>query len=1118
MKNTLPRFPWKYGVLLLGSCLYLNTSQANQNFKGNVLHEAVAMRTQEKDLNSRLTVDFDNASVQEVFSKIQSKTGFKFVYDKKTLSLDQTFTIKGSNITLYDLLQEISQSSPLRFKQVNENINVRIADNVPSMEVAVEITVKGKVTDSDGNPLPGASILMEGTQNGTVTDLDGNYSIEVPEGAKLVVSYIGFQSKSIAVNNQSVINVVLENDFSSLEEVVVVGYGEVKKKDLTGAVVSLGNKDITKRGTTSPLAALQGQVAGVNITANSGLPGTDFDINIRGVNSLSGGSPLYVVDGVMTDNINFLNPNDIDRIDILKDASSTAIYGSRGSNGVVIVTTKSGEFSEGKASIQYSGFVGMRTISNIPDFLNAEEAIEYTKNRGIVGLIYSGSEITAPDGLFGFPSSGDAHDYWVENLGNKNYYDWVGELTKPGLNTNHFISASGGSKNVNYVVGVGYQGDNGNVTAQGYEKYNFKANVTGKVSEKWEMGANLNLAYTDKELRSRNVMKQLFRMPPYAPAYNSEGDLIRQPMLGISGNVSPLAELKYNKFNTQEYYLVSNFHLQYKPIDGIRLRSTLSPNVKFQRVGEYWDKLSTGSGNGGYMATDQRFSYVWDNQLHLNKTIGDHQIDYDFIFSMLMDRNEYLYGFGWDSPFNSEFYNLGSATYLNTASNFSKSTLMSYTNRINYSYKSKYMLTATARWDGSSRLAPGHKWAFFPSVGSAWIISEEDFLQGSSALNNLKLRLSFGYTGNDNIAPYSTQFGVNDQTYYDFNGNLANGFKPSSIANKDLTWERTREWNLGVDFGFYNNRITGELNVYDKKSLNLLMERKLAVPTGWASMMDNVGSVSNKGIEIQLNTVNIETGDFTWETSFNFSKNQNKIVELYGKKEDDVPNRWFIGQPVDVVYAMEFVGVWQKDEVPEGNNTLEGTAKVKDQNGDGVIDIDNDMKILGSPLPSWTGGLSSSFAYKNFDLSVSLYSKQGVFLYSPFHREFTDFNSKQILDVPYYMRENPITEARYSNTYPQPRNQGQYWGEDAEDYGYPGYNKDASFVRLQNITMGYNLGSSLMERLSIQSCRVYVNVINPFVWTKYDGFDPEWADASMSGENSTSNAFSVYQFGTNIKF
>jgi TonB-linked SusC/RagA family outer membrane protein len=983
--------------------------------------------------------------------------------------------------------------------------------------LAQQRTVTGKIIDqATGNPLSGATVNVKGTSRSVSVGASGDFSVTVSSpNDVLVISYVGYTTQEVAVGKQSSITVSLANTAANMNEVVVVGYGNVRKKDLTGAVAALSNEDIVKRGTTSPLAAIQGQVAGVTITSNTGLPGSDLNINIRGANSLTGSKPLFVVDGVMIDNINFLNPNDIERIDILKDASSTAIYGSRGSNGVVIVTTRSGK--KGKASLQYSGFVGLRTIANMPDFLNVDEAIEFTMNRGIMRNIYTNQPIQAPDDLYGFPSSGTAHDYWVKVIKDRNFYDWIGEEMKPSVQHNHFISASGGSDKLTYLVGAGYQGDDGNVRGQSYKKYNFKANFNGSISEKWATGANINIAYSDRELRGANLMQQLFRMPPYAPAYDSAGEMIRQPMLGISGNVSPLAVQKYNKDNTQEYYLVSNFYLQFKPQDWLFLKSTFSPTLQMQRRGTYRDALETGSNNVGSMATTNNFSYVWDNQAHVTKSFGEHRLDYDFINSLLMFRREYLYGFGNGLPFNSEFYNLRSATQFDVASNYQKNTLLSFTNRLNYAFMDKYLVTATARWDGSSKLAPGHKWAFFPSVGLAWRMSDENFLQSARNISLLKLRTSFGYTGNDNIDPYQTQLTVDRQTYYDWNGRIANGFRPSALANQALTWERTREWNVGLDFGFFNNRISGELNLYDKMSLNLLMERKLAVPTGWANMLDNVGSVSNRGVELQFRTVNISTRDFKWETGFNFAYNKNKIVELYGKKEDDVANRWFIGQPVDVVYALEFDGIWQKHEVPAGNTTLEGTARVKDLDKNGVIDLE-DMRVLGSPMPKWTGGFNTNLTYKNWDLSANLYTAQGIFLFSPFHREFTDFNSKQILDVPYYMRDNPVTKARYSNTYPQPSYMGQYWGEDAEDYGYPGFNKDASFVRLQNITLGYSIASSVLGRLGIQNARFYINLVNPKVWTKYDGFDPEWGGASMTGANANSTAFSLYQLGANIKF
>ncbi|AGA77560.1 SusC/RagA family TonB-linked outer membrane protein [Echinicola vietnamensis] len=1124
MNKTIHQFRCLCGIWLLG--LLLHSSAANAaNIQDHSFPDMLAMHSQGKDLNMTLSVNYDQATAKEVFEHIETQTGFRFVYDRQAVDLADHFTIQEQDIRLYDLLIKISQSSPLRFKQVDNQINVRIEENPSSQdEKMVDITLTGKVTDSEGEPLPGASIMVDGTQNGTVTDLNGQYSIEVPEGATLTVSYIGFQTKRVDVGNQTTLNIVLESDLAGLDEVVVVGYGEIKKKDLTGAVSSIGSREINSVGATNPMKALQANAAGVNITQRTGSVGSGFDIQIRGANSLTGGNPLYVVDGVMTDNIDFLNPNDIERIDILKDASSTAIYGSRGSNGVVIVTTRSGEgLTNQKPTFSYAGFVGVRTFTNMPDFLNTyDESIQWNIDRQATRDLVQGVPIVNSP-TYSFPEviTEDGTNYWEEALANGRGTDWLGEFLKPSIQQNHFISAAGASDKVSYVVGFGYQGDDGNVEGQWYKKYNFKASVDARPNDMFAIGANINLAFSNRELISRQgYTRQLFRMPTYAPAFDADGNVIQSPMIGISGNVNPYAYLESgSKYNEEQFYAITNFYLRFSPTKNLSFKSTFSPNVKFGRTGEYFDRFATRSISVARMWNDNNISYIWDNQVNYHKTFGDHRISYDFIQSAQMNRIENAFAYGRDVPFNSLWYNVQSAPQRDATTAYNKFTLLSFTNRLNYSFKDKFLVTGTIRWDGSSKLSEGNKWASFPSAAVAWRMTEEPFLKGSSVVDNLKLRVSYGYTGNNNIPAYSTQSSLNRQKYYDWDGTTADGFVPSAIANSNLTWERTREWNFGADFGFLKNRISGEVNVYDRMSLNLLMERKLAMPTGWEVMMDNVGSVSNKGVELQVKTVNVETGDFTWETNFIFSKNTNKIVELYGKKEDDVPNRWFIGQPVDVVYAMVFDGVWQRDELPtEDQQAMEGTAKVKDLNGDGNIDIDHDMAVLGSPAPSWIGTFTTSFRYRNWDLAASVYTKQGVYTYSPFHGEFTDFNSKVILDVPYYLRESEVTTPRYSNEYPQPSYMGQYYGEDSEDYGYPGFNKDASFVRIQNITLGYNFAPGALERWGVTSMRIYANALNPFLFTNYEGFDPEWAGADMSGVDATNTSYAIYQLGANIKF
>jgi len=900
-------------------------------------------------LDTKVTISITDMNLNNALIELGKSANVKFSYNSRMIAFDKKVSVKANNELLSAVLSRILKPLNISYTLVSNQIVLQktkneddIENNYAAITEQQQKVLNGVVLDTQGLSLPGASVLVKGTNNSTSTDLDGKFSIRVDNDAKvLVISFIGFDSVEIPIANKTDFKITLKESSQTLNEVVVVGYGTVKKKDITGAVATIGNKELNRVGATSPMQALQANAAGVNISQKSGSVGADFSIQIRGANSLSGGNPLYVVDGIMTDNINFLNPQDIQRIDILKDASSTAIYGSRGSNGVVIVTTHSGEgMKNRKSSITYAGYVGVRDITNMPDFLSSyDESVTWNRDRQVARDLVQGTPIVNSP-TYGFPTviGTDGTNYWQDALANRRETDWLGELLKPSTQQNHFISANGSNENTSYVIGFGYQGDNGNAEGQSYKKYNFKASLDTRPNDKFTIGANINLAYSDRELVSRQgYTQQLFRMPTYAPAKDANGNTIQSPMIGISNNVNPYAFLESNsQYNVEQFNILTNFYLGYKPVKWISLKTTFSPSATFQRTGEYLDRFASRSISVARMWNDNKLSYIWDNQLNINKEFGKHSVSYDFIQSSQFDRLVSSFVFGRDVPFQSLWYNVQSAPQRDATSGFSKSTLLSFTNRFNYSFNDKYLVTATIRWDGSSKLSEGNKWASFPSGAVAWKIKEESFLRNVSQIDDLKLRVSFGYTGNNNIAPYSTQSALNSQTYYDWDGTSANGFLPSALSNSKLTWERTREWNVGTDFGFFGNRVTGEINVYDRLSKDLLMNRKLATPTGWASMIDNVGSVSNKGLEIQLKTINIDKEDFKWETSFIFSTNKNKIVELYGAKKDDVANRWFIGQPINVVYAMVFDGIWQKDELtPANQQALEGTAKVKDLNGEG---------------------------------------------------------------------------------------------------------------------------------------------------------------------------------------
>jgi TonB-linked SusC/RagA family outer membrane protein len=999
--------------------------------------------------------------------------------------------------------------------------------------LAQERTIAGKVTAAeDRSPLPGVSVLLEGTTRGTVTDADGAFSLSVPDGeGALVFSFIGYVSERVPLTTATNITIVLTADIQSLQEVVVVGYGTVKKNDLTGSVVTIDPEQITKRGTTTPMEGLQGQATGVDISNSTGRAGSSFKIQIRGQQSLSGGQPLYVVDGVITDNIDFLNPQDIERIDILKDASSTAIYGSRGAYGVVIVTTKRGASVKQKAVISYDGYYGVRKAARLPDFMPGDKWWEFRQDSFITGNLQAG---TAYDSTIGNNAANKTELY--RRVKEKDFTNWPSLLIQNGRQMNHYVTISGMTDNkLGYVIGVGYQEEKANIVHEDFKRYNFKANINHSLNEHWNAGMGMNLSLIDKESGSPNAMVEAFRMSPLVKPYYTDDSskLILQPgkdlpYIDMTSSVNPLFDMNNSTSNTRTFNGIGNIFLEYLPVKWLSVKTNFQPRFKYDKLGNF-NGMNTEGKIGilpdANVRTIESFSYVWDNQISANKTIGSHSFNALGLYSMNLFRDEMMSASATNLPYNSSFYNLGSAPTANqrVASSFSRSTIMSYALRLNYSWKDKYLLTLSNRWDGASVLAPGHKWAAFPSAAVAWKISEEGFLSSVKAINSLKARVSYGLTGNNQaVKPYDTRLTASTIMSYDFNGVAANGYAPGSIVSNGLTWEKVNEVDAGLDFSLFNARVVGSFDYYNKLTSNVTLSRRLTPETGGyfdpsqvqtgnigvPTVKDNIGKVRNKGIEIAITTTNISTSDFTWTTSFNFSKNQNSIVELDGKK-DDIGNKWFIGHPINVNYNYVFDGIWQSGETVPSTQSV-GQAKVKDFDGNGVTP--DDRRILGTPMPKWIGGMSTTLTYKNFDLSASLFTRQGVQVYSYFHEEFLNFEDRgrAKLNVDWYMPANTVTQTRVSNEYPQPKNGGKYWNTD-----HVGFYKDASFVKIKNITLGYNFTGALLERTKLRSLRVYFNVLNPFTWTKYNGFDPEWADAKFMDGGMSSI---TYQMGLNVKF
>jgi TonB-dependent starch-binding outer membrane protein SusC len=1092
---------------------------------------------------SKINLQVKKSAIADAISKIEEQSSYRFLYNQNLGEINQKVSVKLQDASIDQALTELLKNSGLKYEFVNNDL---IAIQKEELSL-VDIVVKGKVTDVSGESLIGVTVKVKGSTSGVTTNIDGEFSISAPENATLVFSYLGYETVEQKLSGQSRLNIVLKAAVSQLNEVVVVGYGAVRKADLTGSVGTVSGETLTARGTTSVMSALQGAVAGVDINTNSVRPGGGFSIQIRGQNTMnsSGNSPLYVVDGVVMNDINFLNPSDIQKIDILKDASSTAIYGSRGSNGVVIVQTKNANLaSSAKTTVSYDGYYGVRSLARLPDFMDGREWVDF---RTSAFYTYN---TTNKDYLI-TPANKDAilqkSPLLTSRLLNEDYVDWLGLGTQSGQQQNHFLNISGNSKDMSYNIGFGYQNEEGNFINENLDRYNLKLSIANKVSKRFTIGGNLSLSQMVNNQGSQFGYRDIMRMPVILGAYDANGSLIEQPGIAASiqgaGNFTsspnPLNEINSGNQEGRRYDILGSIYGQVSILDDLVFKTTLMPRFNRNRVGRYYGVVAGNRNQDeAFQENSEAFDYTWDNQLTYAKKFGtDHTLNATLINSVYKTRFERIQAGTQALPYNSDWYNMFSGTLQSSNSNtaYNESSLLSYAARVNYDFRNKYLLTGTIRYDGSSKLAD--RWAAFPSVAFAWRASEEEFLK-ADFLSDLKARFSFGYSGNNNgIDPYGTQ--LTPQTgsliWYDYNGSAVSGFAPGVPVNPNIAWERTRELNLGMDFGFFNQRLSGSVDLYNKLSDGLLMRRSLTIESGVEFMTDNIGSVSNKGLEVSLSTLNFNKKNFQWSTTLNFSTNKNAIESLYGKKEDKPGESRFIGQPINVIYDYRITGIWKQREADEAAKWGQqpGHAKAFDVNGDGLITASADRVILGGPDPSWTGGLNSNLTYKNWDFSFNVFTRQGVFVNDRFLEEFGVANTQRgrpKVEQDYYI---PAGIARYDwNTWGVNANgsPAATWGVGTgnEDAKYPAINNagpyyggngrytDASFIKVRNIILGYALPKRLASKAGLSQLRVYANVLNPFTFTKYEGWDPEFATTTLQDGNGPSNI--TYQFGVNMKF
>ncbi|MBP0903980.1 SusC/RagA family TonB-linked outer membrane protein [Mariniflexile gromovii] len=974
--------------------------------------------------------------------------------------------------------------------------------------------VSGVVVDSQNIPIPGVNVLVKGTKQGAATDFDGKYQITAKSGDVLVFSYLGFKTQEVIYKGQASLNVNMQEDAAQLNEVVVIGYGSVKRSDLTGAVASISSEDITAQKKTDIGQAIKGQVSGVDVRSLSNKPGAPLNIRIRGntaiTNNIAGrdglsdspgddrSKPLYVVDGIFFEDINILNPADIQQMDILKDASATAIYGSRGANGVVIITTKNG--IEGKTVFTYEATLGVNSVVNEPDYFTGDEYVDFVndviRSREWVKLFSNGVGTVADYNNINVANFINTEiqtsNEEASNVANRRYTNWRKDFQKTGIQTSHNLGMSGGTDGLVYNGTIGYLSDEGVVGIEAFERYNISASLSKKVSDQFTVGLKTYLAFSEREEGSRELYRSTQRLAPTVNSRDVDGNIILFPDKQDARFINPYFDANGAwRNNTKSMDVIANVFLDYKPTKWIGFKTQFAPNIKNTRFGEYRGLLTKSSENNptrvrAYYDSYFNTSYSWDNTVDLNFDVAEgHNLKTTLISSVYHKQRE------WSNIENRNFdtdaylfYNIESGLEKRTANTeYVKETISSFAARVNYSILDKYLFTFSGRYDGSSKLSPTNKWAFFPAAAFAWKASDEKFLQNTDWLSNLKLRLSYGESGNDtSVNAYDTLAFLSDSDYL-FGNTQTNGVTVAGLPNYDLTWERSKEFNFGLDFGVLQNRIKLGIEVYNKKTEGSILSRLLSPITGYGSATGNFGSIRNKGVELTLNTKNVQTNNFNWTTNINFSKNKNEILELDGDL-DLIPygNHGVlqIGQAADAIWAHEQIGIWQLDEVAEAAvyNRKPGEYKFRDVNNDSKID-NEDKVILGQVSPDWTAGMTNTFSYKNFDLSINVYTRQGSFGHSEFNQlsvpwqgDDAKFNK---VDLDYWTPNNPTS-----------KNPALEYGANAD-----WYYTDFDFVRIGNIGMGYQFTQPVLDKLKMSSLRLTLDIQNPFTFTDYTGSDPE---------------------------
>ena len=964
-------------------------------------------------------------------------------------------------------------------------------------------TITGTVTDSKQEPLIGVNVMLKGNSTvGTITDIDGNYTLSVPsDKAVLVYSYIGYTSQEVTVGQQSTINILLKEDAQALDEVVVVGYGVVKKRDLVGSIASVKSQDITAVPTSNVLESMQGKIAGLDMTRSSGQPGSSFNFTIRGNRSLTASNaPLILVDGIAYGADIDINPNDVESIEVLKDASTTAIYGSRGANGVILVTTKKGK--EGKVKVDLNAYWGPSLSTNLPKMNNTQQYVAMRR------------EAMRAVGQWSSPA--DDSVIWdavaLERIKNNVNTDWYDLIMDDATTQNYQVSVSGGTEATKVSFSLDYFDETGILKGDDYNRYNGRMNLSQRIMKGMEAGASALFTTSTRNAAPSNVFHAAQTKEPYGMPFNEDGTLNKYPFTGSGAtDINMLFNQDRDNYvdETKSSRFFGTLFLNWEIIKGLHFRTNFGYDSQNSRNGHFEGVNSTFVGSNKGLAKVSKnethsTAWTWENTLTYSRDFGIHSLTALVGHSMSKNSYEDTYAEGKGLSFEqSLFHNLdGTQQDYVLSSSLTESSMLSYFARLNYKLLDKYLLTATLRADGSSVLAKGNQWGYFPSVAVAWRMKDESFLANVDEVSDLKLRLSYGLSGNSAVSPYQTTGGLS-KTRYEFGDVPAYGYRPYSMANLKLKWEKTRVLNFGIDFGLLNNRVYATIDAYKTWTSDLLLPMILPGHTGFTSVISNVGKTETRGIDLSINTVNFDTKDFKWTTDLTFSANKEKITAL-NTDQDDVGSGWFIGSPTSVIYDYEKIGIWQTNEATEAAKYGQepGDIKVRDLDKNGTIDSNNDRKVLGQLTPKWTAGLNNRFEYKGWELSFFLYARVGHMIASQAAGNFNPSGWTNSIACDYWTPENP------TNSYPRPnfnKNESMLYKSTLA------YRK-GDFLKIKDITFGYNFPKQMISKVNLSKLRIYTTLKNFFTFSEFSDYDPE-----RGGSNSYPMTKQVV-LGVNVSF